>query len=303
MGSEINQGMRGIYRFYQDGVLIGESSNLITTQGKRAILAYFANRGVSIGRAISVGTGTTEATVDDQSLEFEFARSQITSISPDYINNKVIFKTALIPRISGKIYEVGLFSQPDAGAFYGSRLLISFDQASEEWSNADWSSTNQRIGDDCLRVSALDDASASAKLSNIYLDLAGYSVADSFLVAGYANDSNTDSVKIQFQNTDTDYYEWTLTDWTPGYNVKSFDKSEASAVGNPTWNAIVSVNLVVTSNGVGDTAIDFDGLRVEDRDTINPDYYLISRTVRETPIVKYSDSPLEIEYTVDVNIT
>ena len=303
MGGKADKGMIGIYRFYQDGELIGEFHNLLTTRGKRAILAYLAQRGVSIGRAMSFGTGSTAPTVDDVSLEFEFARSLITSISPDYINNRIIFKTALIPSISGKIYEVGLFSQMDSGTLYGSRLLISFDQASEPWSDATWNVTNQRIGDDGLRVLAPNGDSASSKLSNIFLDLGGYSLADSLLIAGYANDANTDNVKIQFMNTDSDYYEWTLTGWDAGYNVKSFSKSGATVVGSPDWTTITAINIIVASDGGGDAAIDFDGIRVEDRDYINPDYYLISRSVLDSPIEKKSDSPLEVEYTVEVNFS
>lgn len=303
MGCEARQAMRGTYRFYQDGELIGESSNLLTSIGKRAILAYLAQRSVSIGRAISLGTGTTPATVNDNSLEFEFARAQITSVSPDFINGQVIFKTALTPSMSGKIYEAGLFSQVDAGSFYGSRLLVSFDSASEPWTPADWTSTNGRIGVDCLRVTALDDGNASSRLSNIYLDLGGYSTADSFLLAAYVNDANLANVKVQFQNTDNDYFEWTLDTWSAGYNVVSFSKSAAVSVGSPSWDAIIAINLIVTSDGGGDTAVDFDGIRIEDRDYINPDYYLISRSVLSTPIEKKADSPLEIEYTLEVDIT
>lgn len=303
MGCEVGKAMKGTYRFYQEGKLIGESSNLLTSVGKRAIMAYLAQRSVSIGRAISLGTGTKPATVDDNSLEFEFARAQVTSVSPDYINGRVIFKTALVPSMSGKIYEAGLFSQVDAGSFYGSRLLVSFDSASEPWTPADWTSTNGRIGVDCLRVLALDGATASSRLSNIYMDLGGYSTADSFLIAGFVNDTNLANVKVQFQNTDNDYFEWTLSSWTPGYNVVSFSKSAAISVGNPTWDAIIAINLIVESDGGGDTAVDFDGIRIEDRDYINPDYYLISRSVLSTPIEKKADSPLEIEYTLEVDIT
>jgi hypothetical protein len=294
--------VKGTYRFYQDGKLIGESENLLTTQGKRAILSYLAQRGVSIGRAISVGTGSTPATVDDESLEFEFLRSPITSVSPDYINGKIIFKTVIQPAVSGSIYEVGLFSQVDAGGFYGSRLITSFDQASEAWSNADWTSPNKRIGNDCLRLSATASGSSTSGLSGIYLDLSGYSVADAFLIAATAS-ANVANVKLQFLNTVTDYFEWTLTGWTAGYNVKGFGKSQATPVGNPTWDAITGINLIVNATAGGTAIVDFDGLRIEDKDTVNPDYYLISRSILVTPIVKSPDSPLEIEYTLEVDIT
>lgn len=295
--------MRGVYRFYQNGELLGESTNLLTDAGKRAILAYIAQRGVSIGRALAVGVGEVAPTVSDNSLEFEFTRAQITSISPDFINGLVIFKAVLIPSLSGTIHEVGLFSQMDGGSFYGSRLLASFDSQSEPWTPSDWTSPNGRIGDDCLRVTALSGANASSKLSNIYLDLSGYSTADSFLLATYVNDANTDSVNIQFQNTDNDYFEWTLSGLVAGYNVVSFSKSEATSVGNPSWDSIVAMNIIVTAGAGGDTSVDFDGIRVEDRDYINPDYYLVSRSVLSTPIQKVSDSPLEIEYTIEVGIS
>jgi hypothetical protein len=135
------------------------------------------------------------------------------------------------------------------------------------------------------------------------MDLGGYSTADSFLLAAYINDANLANIKVQFQNTDNDYFEWTLASWPAGYSVVSFSKSAAVSVGNPTWDAIIAVNLIVTSDGGGATAVDFDGIRIEDRDYINPDYYLISRSVLSTPIEKKADSPLEIEYTLEVDIT
>lgn len=66
--------MRGIYRVYEDGKLLTEGENLITTAGKTIITQYLAGKIPSYAGAIAIGSGTTAAAVGDTSLAMEYTR-------------------------------------------------------------------------------------------------------------------------------------------------------------------------------------------------------------------------------------
>src|SRR5665647_3682267 len=84
--------MKGSYRFYQDGALVGEVENLITTAGKIYIMKYLAGYVQSIAQGLAIGLGATAATVADTSLAFEWSRVPILMTSADYANTAIIFR-------------------------------------------------------------------------------------------------------------------------------------------------------------------------------------------------------------------
>jgi hypothetical protein len=45
-----------------------------------------------------------------------------------------------------------------------------------------------------------------------------------------------------------------------------------------------------------------DGIRIEDGDTLNPEYSLVSHSVLSTPLVKTDSSPMDIEYALEFTI-
>ncbi len=297
--------MIGEYKFIQNGKVLYIQKNLITTKGIQHIYRLLASQVTKIGEVISVGVGTTSANVADSSLEFETAKARITVSSPDFVDGKVVFKATLPQDFLGVIREAGIWSLENNAnsGNYESRTLVTFDQ-DEDWpSNAEWQSANARIGTDALRISPATSATENSTLTGIYVDLLGYSDADQFKVAFWVSSAYCANIKLKFMTDVSNYYTYTLATPSAGYHIVAFDKADFVATGNPTWAAITSIDVAATATAGGAVNVDFDGIRIEDTDSLNPNFYLVSRAVLSSPLVKDTSAPMDIEYTLDVNIT
>ena len=58
--------------------------------------------------------------------------------------------------------------------------------------------------------------------------------------------------------------------------------------------------IIVTAGAGGSTTIGLDGLRVNDEDTFDPIFGLISRSVLATPISKVAGRQVDVEYRLDL---
>lgn len=294
--------MKGTYRFYQEGELVGEAENLITTAGKSHIIKYLAGYVESISQGLAVGLGNTAAVVGDTSLAFEWTRVPIDLVSADHINTAIIFKGSIPNELSGSIYEMGLWSDFDSGNTYASRSILGFDSVSELWSTGTWSTTTQRIGIDNLRLAPALSTTQTSSLQSLFLDLSGYSNIDEFRLAYNVNSAFVSTAKIIFYTDVSNYYTYTITTPTAGYKITAFTKANCVTTGIPSWANITSIDVQVTSTAGGSGSIDFDGLRIEDKDLNSEIYVLVSRAVPASPIVKLPGLPLDFEYTLDVTL-
>ena len=289
--------MKGIYRFYQHGRLVAAVPNLITTRGAEVILRALAGESVTVGASIGVGLGATAPTVADRRLTYEVERATVTVSSSDVTTGKTIFKARLSQGLQTKIYEVGLFNTEFP---LGSRALVNFS-ADETWTSPTFNATNARNGLDALRVSVAANGTTTQTISNLGLDLSSFSTIDEFILA-YHYVSNTSSIRIRFLNEDgTSYYQYTFTP-TTGYNVKTFTKNDMTKVGNVDYSAIASIEFAVSATAGGTAVVDFDGLRIEDKDFIDPRAVLVSRSVLTTPVTKTGVAPMDVEYGLDTTI-
>ena len=294
--------MKGAYRFYQDGALVGEVENLITTAGKIYIMKYLAGYVQSIAQGLAIGLGATAATVADTSLAFEWSRVPILMTSADYANTAIIFRGQIPADVCGSIYEMGLWSLQDAQQVYGSRLLFSFDSASEAWSAGTWQTSNDRIGVDSLRVQAAASGTLTSTIAAVALDLSGYSSLDEFRLAYYVNSTFVSTAKVILYTDASNYFTYTITTPAVGYTITPFHKNDFTITGTPSWANITLVDVQMTSTSGGVGSIDFDGLRIEDKDFNSEEYIFVSRAVPATPIVKLAGSPLDFEYSLSVGL-
>ena len=107
----------GEYTVYQDGEEVCKSKNLITKFGKRYLTQYLAGQSNTNLRDIAIGIGSTEASINDTQLGFEFYRSPVTMSSIDIQTSSstglstygVVYKTTVPVDVSGVIKELGLF--------------------------------------------------------------------------------------------------------------------------------------------------------------------------------------------------
>ncbi len=298
--------INGVYRFYQNGELVGEHKNLITTEGSRLVLRYLAGQSPSLGGAIAVGVSATAATTADTRLGFEISRQDVELRNADYVNTIVVFKGTIPQEESFKIYESGLWSTAanNLSGEFESKILTTFDFDLESWTNVTLDTTQQRTGVDAAKVTVSASSTVSPKV-DVDMDLSGYSANDTFLLAFYKPDNNITTIKMVFEDTTTGgsfNRSVTISALPVGYNVISFRKGDFTATGTVSWSSINRMGFDVTAGGTGSYVI-LDAVRIEDTDTPNQEYILVSHSVLGSPITKTNVAPMDIEYALDFTIS
>lgn len=292
--------MIGKYTFKQHGDIIGVHHNLITTTGRKAIIDYMAGYITSLVGGISVGIGSQAAVVGDKSLQFEIARTPVQVASADYAAGGVVYKGTLSSEVEATIYEAGAHTIYDPLEQYDSQTLFTFDGTNELWTVGSYVSTNSRVGS-ALQLTAAASATTTSVLTDLALDMSGFSATDQFTIAYRANNAFVASLVVRLKTDDANYYTYTINTPASGvYTITSFNKSAMTATGTPDWANITKAEVAMTSTGGGGGSIDFDAIRVEDRDYLREESVLVSRSVLGTPVVKTAGIPLDIEYAITI---
>jgi hypothetical protein len=156
-----------------------------------------------------------------------------------------------------------------------------------------------KIGESMVRFNVNQSTSKEYKNTIALLDLSGYSVNDSLTLAYKKADNNTSRIRVKFYSSSSAYY---YADFTPsGSNEDKIQSASMSTlfsniVGSPDLTNITSIGVEVTAGSGGNTVVYFDGLRVNDEDTFDPSYGIISRSILSTPLTKKPGRPVDIEY-------
>lgn len=285
---------------------------MITLNGKTYIKRYLAAQVPSIGSCIAYGLGTSPAAAGDSGMHFEMGRADVTLTSYDFTNDRVIFKATLPDTAGGEIHEVALWSTNEnsqAGNF-SSKLLASFDSDSETWVNnvdgtpALYSTEGARIGADALNVTPAAGQTVGFILNDLVLDLSGNSGADVFKFAYNVGLSSTPpaSITVRFRTDSANYYYYVIATPGTGYHIDSLLKGNALVNGTPNWSSIIGIEIIVVAGAAGAADVDFDGIRIEDTDSVNPDYVMIAREVLATPYVKVEGQSQEVEFSLKVYV-
>lgn len=282
---------------------------MITNEGKTYIKRYLASQVPAIAQCIAFGIGGKAEAATDTALQFEMGRVNTSLTSYDFVGDKVIFKAVLPDDLAGKIYEVAVFSQtenPLAGN-YASKLLASFDSDSETWTDVNtnaegvYSTAAARIGGDSLSLTPAAGATAAFVLNDVLYDLSGNSGADRFVFA-YNIGANVSTVQVRFRTDVNNYYYFTLSAPAATYRIDQFTKGNAGVTGTPSWSNITGIEVRVVATAGGAAAVDFDGIRIEDADTVNPEYVMVARELLATPFVKTEGKVQEIEFSLGVSV-
>ena len=294
---------------------------MITKFGKRFLIDFiagnsnFASKDLAIG--IATGTQLPEADTNTR-LGFEIYRMQVSLSSINIesdgsggFNYYSIFKTTIPQDISGVITEIGLYPGLRKSInFYDSKFITAFennilwadsngDSPALQSNSTDGTTFVSKIGENMVRFNVTQSTSKEYKNTIALLDLSGYSVNDSLTLAYKKADNNTSKIRVKFYSSSSAYY---YADFTPsGSNedkVQSVSMSNlfSNIVGSPDLTNITSIGIEVTAGSGGNTVVYFDGLRVNDEDTFDPQYGLIARHVLTTPLQKPSGRPVDIEY-------
>jgi hypothetical protein len=319
--------IKGSYTFYQNGVEVSNSNNILTKFGKRFLTNYLAGSTSFNSKNIVIGIGDAAATVDDNRLDFEFYSSPVDISSPNIETDpitgittySVIYKTSLPNDVVGVIKEVGLFpAQSSTKTDYSDRYVSSFENALP-WT--DFSGNNPtlvtsptpRLGSYLFQITSPTVASPSTYSTKEYsfntdFNLSGYSIYDSLTLAFRQADTNLDYIYLRFYSGTSDYFEARITgdaSITSPNKIKSlmlsdlFNSSYKS--GTPDSTSINKILVGVKSKTISGTTAYMDGLKINDEDSFDPTYGLISRSVLTNPITKSSGSQMDIEYKIGLS--
>lgn len=286
---------------------------MITTSGRDLIKRYLAGYVPSIAQSIAFGIGGIAENMSQTSLQLEVARNTINLTSYDFANDKLVWKASIPDDYVGQIYEVGIYSLPantEAGN-YGSRIVTTFDSATETWVDpadgvtpAVFDTANMRVGVDALLQTPAAGATATYTLRDLQLDFSGNSASDTFIFAFYCANPNANSVSFKFMTDAANYYTFTIT--TPaqsaGYKIVEIQKGAAVTTGVPDWENITELQATTTSKAGAAAAVSFDAIRIEDRDSLSLDYVLVARKVLSPPVAAVDGLAQDIEFSMDVQL-
>lgn len=296
---------------------------MITKFGKRFLTNYMAGNVSFSEKELALGIGNTAANVDgnDTRLQFEFYRVPVkfSSIDISEVSGAFVYKAvfvATIPQdVAGVISEIGLYpSSRTSINNFDSKFISSFEN-NILWSDSVGSNPSiqlnsstflSKIGENMVLIQSPSSTAKEYKSATGTINLSGYSVNDSLSIAYKKADDNVAKIRIKFYSSSTDYC---YVDFTPAAMSTTPDKIQSvnlstlfsnTSATPPDFTNITSIGVEVTANSSGTTSVYFDGIRINDEDTFDPTYGMISRSVLTGGdiITKTSGRQVDIEYKI-----
>ena len=324
--------LKGTYVFYENGIEICRSQNVITKFGKRFLTNYLAGNITSNAKSMALGIATSSeypVSISNTRLGFEAYSIPVNFGSIDIrqkVNVKrtpvldtesnptfeyaVVYKSTIPQNLVGVINEIGIYSsgQKSQNAF-SSQFLSDFSDETI-WFDEDnynpkyLTSPSPRVGDALMEWkfpnSDATNLTKEYKVKTISLSIGGYSNNDTLTLAYNRFDTNSSKIRIKFYSSNSNYFYGEITPTTgTGNKIQQISMSSlcGNTVGTPDKYSIESIGIQLTrSSAASNSYIYMDGLRVNDEDTFDPDYGLISRSVLSTPLTKIAGRQVDVEY-------
>jgi hypothetical protein len=304
--------LKGIYIYYENGQEIYRSENVITKYGKRFLTNFLAGRDSFSSKSMAFGIDSTAAQDTNTRLGFEFYRTPVLFGSTDIqtLNDattySIVYKATIPQDVAGYITEVGLYPEyKESLNSYDSKFIADFDNQLD-WTNApSITTTSARVGQYLLNMSSNGTSAKEYKTNVQAIDLSGYSVNDTLKLAYVKNDANLQNIIIKFYSSSVDYYSVTVTPASgTGYKISSDITlnnlfSNASTL-NVDPSNINQIGITITPASGQSTSTGLDALRINDEDTFDPNFGLISRSILSTPLVKLAGRQVDVEYRLDL---
>jgi hypothetical protein len=307
---------------------------MITKFGKRFLTSYLSgNNSFSLKElGLGIGSISPNAKGNDTRLNFEFYRLPVELASFDILQNGVdsdgdpiyeyfvTYKSTIPQDVSGVVSEVGLYpGNRQSFNNFDSKFITSFTNEFN-WFNGTDNPTSQgntqdangaytflsKVSDSMIKVDVTSGQTKEYINSLISDDISGYSINDTIAIAYKKADNNVSKIRIKFYSSDLAYY---YVDFTPESGTG--DKIQSLSLDNlfnnytaspnlPDPSSITKIGVATTATG-GNTTVYFDAIRINDEDTFDPGYGLISRSVLSTPLIKKPGRPVDIEYKLQLD--
>ena len=296
---------------------------MITKFGKRFLSAYLAGMNTFATKDLAFGIDDTavQSNGNDTRLGFEFYRIPVVFGSIDIQTDEfgdstysVVYQATIPQDVAGIIKEIGLYPGIKSSVNnYDSKFIADFennlmwfksDASNPELVQSTTSSINPRVGANFSKISVNSSQSSEFTCSYSGLDLSGYTASDSLSLAYNQEDTNLESIVFKFYSSDSSYYSATFE----GDNsVTEPNKIAKVLFSTLTANnvyadlaSIVKIGVVVTAKSSGQAVVYLDALRIDDEDTFNANFGLISRSVLSSPVEKIAGKPVDIEYRINL---
>jgi hypothetical protein len=302
--------IKGTYIISQDGKELCRAENTITKFGKRFLTEYLAGNIIDGKKDIAIGISPTASTINDTRLGFEFYRVPVSfgSTNIQTVNGTtsygVVFKATIPQDVAGSINELGLYpSTRSSSNNYDSKFISDFSSPlnwiDTDSFNPEVDYANAKIGDNVLKMQS-NLSTAREYVYNIgSFDMSGYSANDSIKICYYQYDTRLSSITVKFYSSTNDYYKYEfVSDGSVGYKISPdilLSSVYTSPVGSPNKSQINKIGVSIKTNTTSATYVGMDGLRINDEDTFDSNFGLISRAVI-TEFTKSVGQPIDIEY-------
>jgi len=298
---------------------------MITKFGKRFLTSYLAGSTDFSTKELAFGIGndTADAKGNDTRLGFEFYRVPVnigsieitqTGVDEDddpVFSYKAIYQATIPQDVAGVISEIALYPTSRSSANnFDSKFITDFEN-NLLWTNSsgenppiqvNTNSFTSKIGENMVYFQAAQSTAVEYKIQLGSTDLSGYSVNDSIALAYKKADNNVSKIRVKLYSSPT---QFCYVDFTPATGTG--DRIQSSALSSlfsntsstpPDFTNIITLGVEVTANSSGTTAVYFDGLRINDEDTFDPTYGMISRSVLTGGdiITKTSGRQVDVEY-------
>jgi hypothetical protein len=296
---------------------------MITRFGKRFLTNYLAGNADFGQKELAFGIGSSAASADNTRLNFEFYRVPVTIGSIDITNTgteqspvyvyKAVYQATIPQDVAGVVSEIALYpASRTSKNNFDSNFLTQFDN-NLLWTDSDNANpqlqlnTSQlvsKIGENMVYVQTPASTAKEYTTPLGSLDLSGYSVNDSIAIAYKKADNNVSRIRLKFYSSPTQYC---YVDFTPEAMGATPDKIQSTTLNNlfsntsataPDFKNIIKLGVEVTANSSGTTTVYFDGIRINDEDTFDANYGMISRSVLTggNIVTKTSGRQVDIEY-------
>jgi hypothetical protein len=296
---------------------------LITKFGKRFISSQLAGMSASQTKDLAFGVDSTavQSNGNDTRLGFEFYRIPVSfgsiDIQTDGSGNStyaVVYQATIPQDVAGVIKEIGLYPGAKSSINnYDSKFIADFennlmwfksDGSNPELISTTTSSVKPRVGSYFSKIAV--SASQSVEFTCAYsgLDLSGYTSSDSLSIAYNQENTNLDSITFKFYSSDSSYYSATFAGAASVTESNKIGKILFSTLtANNAYadlSSIIKIGVVVTAKSSGQAVVYLDALRIDDEDTFDANFGLISRSVLSSPLEKIAGKPVDIEYRINL---
>jgi len=298
------------------------SADITGLSSTGSAVTYTAQNNFSPGQTVKItGVVPTQYNVSSavvtsaSNSQFTIASSSTGNYtSGGYASSYSAIFSATIPQdISGVISEIGLYPGLKSSINnYDSKFIADFennlmwfksDGANPELAATTTSGIIPRVGSYFSKVGVSPSQSMEFVCSYSGLDLSGYTASDSLSLAYNQENTNLDSIVFRFYSSDSSYYSATFAGAASVTDTNKIAKVLfSSLVANNAYadlTSIIKIGVVITAKSSGQAVVYLDALRIDDEDTFDANFGLISRSV-VSPIEKIAGKPVDIEYRINL---